>query len=243
MILDFKSIGRGRYRQAIAYGLVGGLMMITAGCSTVSPTEVTGDVPDDYRLKHPIAIEESLETLDIPVGTGTSALTAAAKANINGFGQRFRASGSPVIAVIAPSGSPNQGTAADIAVQIEQVLRDSGVATSAIEYRVYRAGPSEAGAPVRIAFNRILAHTAPCRPWPDQLADNGENRNFHNFGCASQQNLAAIVANPLDLLYPRGMTPADAERRTAVLAKYRAGESFVSPDVQEGGTIAQGVGK
>ena len=127
--------------------------------------------------------------------------------------------------VVAPSGSPNQNAAAAVAVQIEQVLRRAGVSPRAIEYRVYRAGPEERNAPVRIAYNDIAAHTAPCGPWPDQVAQSPDNRHYADFGCATQQNLAAMVASPLDLIYPRGMTPADAQRRATVLQAYREGKA------------------
>ena len=70
-----------------------------------------------------------------------------------------------------------------------------------------------------------------------------QNRHYESFGCATQQNLAAMVDNPLDLLYPRGMTPADAARRATVLDKYRRGESFTSDLSKEtGGSVATGVG-
>ena len=118
------------------------------------------------------------------------------------------------------------------------------MAAGAIEYRVYRAAQSERNAPIRLAFNRIIAHTAPCGPWPDQLAETSENVGYHAFGCSSQQNLAAIVASPLDLLYPRGMTPADASRRAEVLDNYRKGDIFTSNLSREsGGAVAQGVGQ
>ena len=148
-----------------------------------------------------------------------------------------------LIAVVAPSGSPNQVAAALVAVQVEDALRGAGVPGRSIEYRVYRAGPEERNAPVRIAFNRITAHTEPCGPWQDQTSKVGENRHHSSFGCATQQNLAAMVASPLDLLYPRGMTPADATRRADVLEKYRTGAAFSSDTSREpGSTIAQGVG-
>ena len=149
--------------------------------------------------------------MDIPVGHTTPAASATVKAQRQRLRPEVSAPAAPsLIAVVAPSGSPNQDAAAAIAVQVEDVLRQSGVSPRAIDYRVYRAGSEERNAPVRIAYSRIAAQTAPCGPWPDQVADNGENRHYFNFGCATQQNLAAIVANPLDLLYPRGMTPADA---------------------------------
>ena len=52
-----------------------------------------------------------------------------------------------------------------------------------------------------------------------------ENRQYWNLGCANQRNLAAMVANPADLVQPRGETPSSTQRRTVVLDKYRKGES------------------
>jgi pilus assembly protein CpaD len=237
---------RTRRTPFVAAVLTGGLAVL-AGCAhhpnAISAVETTASVPDDYRVNHPIAVEEGVQTLDVPVGIYTDKLTDAMRANVNGFAQRFRVSGSAVIAVVAPSGSPNQNTAAGIAVQIEDVLRKSGVAPGAIDYRVYHAASDERNAPIRIAYSAIVAETAPCRPFVDQLSVNHDNRNFFNFGCATQQNLAAVVDNPLDLLYPRGLTPADAQRRANVLEKYREGSTF-SADLsrERGGTVAQGVG-
>ncbi len=238
---------RRRLRRASAgFVLAGGLLALLAGCtSSAQPTGAlaTGGIPDDYRHNHPIAVEEMIESMDIPVGQDTARLTKAFRATVAGFGEKFATGGSSLIAVVAPSGSPNQVAAAGVAVEIEDVLRRSGVDPRAIEYRVYRAGPEERNAPVRIAFNRIVAHTAPCGPWPDQASDTGQNRNYFALGCASQQNLAAMVASPLDLIYPRGLTPADAVRRATVLDHYRKGEPF-SADLsrEDGGAVAQGVG-
>ena len=61
--------------------------------------------------------------------------------------------------------------------------------------------------------------------WPTNLADDPRNLPYPNFGCAQQRNLAAQVANPADLLGPRTMEPADAERRDVVLDKYRQGQA------------------
>ncbi|MDE1996302.1 MAG: pilus assembly protein CpaD, partial [Rhizobiaceae bacterium] len=43
------------------------------------------------------------------------------------------------------------------------------------------------------------------------------------FGCASQNNLAAQVANPTDLIAPRAMSPIDADQRSKVIDNYRNG--------------------
>lgn len=236
---------RARRASVAAVIAAGGLVLALAGCAqNVDPFAQTGAIDDDYRINHPITIEEQVETLDMPVSADTAKLSGPAKANVAFFAKNFIASGTSVIAVVAPSGSPNQVAAAGVAVEIEQVLRHAGVNPRSIDYRVYRADPAEKVAPVRIAYNHIAATTAPCGPWKDQVSESIQNRHYESFGCATQQNLAAMVDSPLDLLYPRGMTPADAARRATVLEKYRQGQVFVSDtSSQVGGSVAQGVGQ
>jgi pilus assembly protein CpaD len=68
----------------------------------------------------------------------------------------------------------------------------------------------------------MTASTGECGRWPDDLlANTSENKHYANFGCASQNNLAAQISNPGDLIAPRGMTPIDAERRSTVIEAYR----------------------
>lgn len=70
----------------------------------------------------------------------------------------------------------------------------------------------------------------PCGQWPHDIgpADmevNATNRPHWNHGCATQHNLAAMVANPNDLLQPRAEGAVDQTRRQTALGKYRAGTS------------------
>lgn len=231
-------------RTGLAAALtIGGLALSLAACNSSGGADPFAQslaiTQDDYRTNHPITIQDQISTIDIPVSVDSQRLPTDQRANVAYFAQAFLRSGTAVIAVVAPSGSPNQVAAAGIAVQVEDVLRKSGIDPHSIDYRVYRASKDERVAPVRVAFNRIGATTAPCGPWPDDMTATKYNRHFANYGCATQQNLAALVENPLDLLYPRGMTPADAARRADVLQKYRGGERFAGDTSAEtGGSIA-----
>ncbi|MEM1317919.1 MAG: CpaD family pilus assembly lipoprotein, partial [Pseudomonadota bacterium] len=75
-----------------------------------------------------------------------------------------------------------------------------------------------------VSYHTVQASVERCGKWPEDLAgSNLDNRNWHNFGCANQNNMAAQIANPSDLVAPRGMTQADAERRNNVIEDYREG--------------------
>jgi pilus assembly protein CpaD len=219
---------------------VGGLALALSACTSSGgsdPFGQTAALNDDYHVNHPITIAEQVETMDIPVSVDSAHLTGAARSNVAYFAQQFLKSNTAIVAVVAPSGSPNQVAAAGIAVEIEDALRRNGVDRRAISYRVYKAGADERVAPVRLAFNHIAATTAPCGPWQDDVTLSQANMHYGAFGCASQQNLAAAVENPLDLLYPRGLSPADATRRGDVLQKYRTGATFTSSTNESGGSV------
>lgn len=220
--------GRGRTARWRAVAVVGIAVALGACAKGVDPYETTGSVPEDYRTSHPILIQEQIAVIDIPVAADSGRLDEQARSNVTFFAQQFLSSGAGIIAVVAPSGSPNQVAAAAAAVEIEDTLRRAGIDPRAIDYRTYQATTAERIAPVRLAYNRVAATTAPCRPWSDQVSVTGQNENYGAFGCATQQNLAAMVNNPLDLMYPRGLTPADAARRTDVLSKYRTGNATAS---------------
>jgi pilus assembly protein CpaD len=201
------------------------LTLALAGCQTVeSITAPVAALPNDYRANHPITIEESLATFDIPVGRETPYLATGMDGNVLAFAGGFMSSGSGTLAIVLPMGSPNVANAASIAVQVEGILVAGGVSPAEIEYRTYPGGTATANAPIRLAYVRLAATTGQCGLWPDNLARNVDV-NYANFGCATQQNLAAMVANPLDLLYPRLMTPPSAVRRSNVLDAYQAGQA------------------
>jgi pilus assembly protein CpaD len=224
---------------ALGLGLAG-----TAGCS-VDHHEIVGSIPMDYHTNHPIVVDDRVETMDVPVGMTTTHLSEAVRANVSGFASRYKASGSGVIAVVVPSGSANEVVAVRLSGEIKRVLVAAGIPASQIDYRVYGASPNETAAAIRVAFSRVSAHlTHECGRWPDQASSTTENRNYYNFGCATQQNFAAMLDNPLDLLYPRDMDPPDAERRSVVLDNYRDGKPYQSDYSREtGGAIAEGVGE
>ncbi|MBW8682682.1 CpaD family pilus assembly lipoprotein, partial [Klebsiella pneumoniae subsp. pneumoniae] len=84
----------------------------------------------------------------------------------------------------------------------------------------YRADSADS-APIRLSYSAMTASTGPCGQWPKDLLETADNKHYANFGCASQNNLAAQIANPADLLGPRASTTIDAERRGKVIDAYR----------------------
>lgn len=208
-------------RRNVTLLAVAALVALTSGCANADRTK-TGSLPDDYRTRHPIVVGEQERTIDIPIATGSSALTSGQRDVISGFISRYSADSSGLFRVILPRGARNDAAASVAGRQIRKLLTRSGVPASKIVLETYSATDPAEAMPIRLSYFAIAASTSACGQWPEDLLLNTTgNKNYYNFGCATQNNLAAQIADPNDLLGPRQMTPADAMQRGQALKRYR----------------------
>jgi pilus assembly protein CpaD len=193
---------------------------LLAGCAKRDSITV-GSVPDDYRTNHPIMIAEKEEVIDLPVASGDRGMTHSQKVSLDGFFDGYDRSAMPLVTISAPIGSGNEVAAADAAADFRRFIHSRGVPSSRIMMSSYSAPAVEVSAPVRVSYTAMRAQTNKCGRWPDDLTNDSDNKHYANFGCSYQNNLAAQVANPADLLGPRKQTEVDAENRDAVIDVYR----------------------
>ncbi|MBZ9656709.1 CpaD family pilus assembly protein [Phyllobacterium lublinensis] len=199
-------------------------LSLLAGCASREMT--VNSIPDDYRTNHPIVISEKEQVAEIPVGHADTRLSMSQRSIVDNAANNYRANGSGVIHILLPSGSPNARAASRLKNDVAATLRRGGIKPFNISSEHYSASGSDSP-PIRLVYSAITASTGPCGQWPKDLAETADNKHYANFGCASQNNLAAQVANPADLLGPRATSPIDAERRGVVIDGYRNADSWV----------------
>jgi pilus assembly protein CpaD len=190
-------------------------------------TQVAGWSLVDPEQRHPIMVTQEPTTLKLPVARGSQGLTPQQRAEVVDFTSRYRSSdaGNSRLVVSVPSGSSNESAAMSAAEDVRQLLLQGGFAESAISVEAYH---NEGGAqpPLRIAYMRFVATGPECgHDWSENLAKNSHNVGHPNFGCTAQHNLAAMIANPADLLGPRTMGERYADRRDVVMDKWAKGEA------------------
>lgn len=204
-----------------------GVVIVSALALTACKRDpvITGSVPTDgYMTRHPIVVTEAPEFLDIPVGPNTRVLSPDLAGTVRSFAARARKRGDGGIEIQVPSGASNDTSAMYVARQVRAVLIRTGIPAEMIQSFSYRADAPEIAAPIRLQYVGLQAKVHQCGVWRDNVAARFDNRSYSEFGCATQSNLAAMVANPADLLYPRGMGPADTSRRSKVFDNYREGK-------------------
>lgn len=117
------------------------------------------------------------------------------------------------------------------------------VATIAGSYGllVSQGAPVTAGAvapgTVRVVVSRSVASVPNCPNWERQAQPNYNNRSMPNLGCAVNGNLAAMVANPEDLVHGReGSAVVDAATASRAINVYRTRPPTGTEDLQETST-------
>lgn len=196
------------------------MLALLAGCANRDSITV-GSVPDDYRTNHPIIVSEKEQTVDVPVAATDRGITSLQKVAVEGFIASYDRRAAPPVAILAPVGSANEMAAAAIAEDVVGLLKKNGVRRSQVAISHYQVDAADVSAPIRISYVAMKAHTDRCGRWPDNLTDTTDNKHYANFGCSYQNNLAAQIANPADLLGPRKPGDIDAERRNLILDDYR----------------------
>lgn len=198
------------------------------------------ETPGNVEERHPIFVDKQSTGLTLRVRPGASGLSQAQQAELARFVSRYRGSSAGGLTVSAPSGSHNEIATVAALDDVQRVLSRGGVSPRSVNFSSY-AAYGKSAPPIRVSFAAYAAIPPDCGAWPKDLSRDKLNRPYTNFGCATQANLAAVVANPADLVHPRGMTPVSSERRGTVWDKYIKGESTIAKKDEEEKAVASDV--
>ena len=240
MHYDILNVARSRTAAICARGmLIASFAAALAGCNTTTALDTTGSIPLDYRERHPIAVKEGKKTLVLFVGSGRGGLSPQQRAEVLAFAQNWKRDATGGVTIDRPVGGANERSASDTLKETLSIIVQAGVPNNGIGIRTYSAG-NKLGT-LRLNYPLIVAEAGPCGLWPDDLGPSYdtkhfENKQYYNLGCASQRNLASMVAEPSDLVQPRAETPAYRAKRTYGVEKWRKGESPATtyPDATKG---------
>jgi len=222
------AIARRRGATALRTLAVVGLATSLAGCFSQHVAQQE-PYPVDYRQRHPITLKEREHTVEVFVGRNRGGLSPSQRADVLSFAQLWQREATSGIIIDVPHSRLTERAASESMHEVQSILAASGVPRNAIYVRPYRpADPTLAS--IKLNYAKLAADAGPCGLWPHDLGVSWdttytENQPYWNLGCASQRNLAAMVANPTDLVQPRGEAPAYAARRSIAVDHYRKGDN------------------
>ena len=182
--------------------------------SCASPTnEQGGPMFADGLRNHPITVAPHYQSIRVAFSDPAAGLTPEDGAQLSGFVEDYLSRGDGAISVSAPTG-PNSSAALGF---LGDDLVHMGVPRSRILVGTHDAAND---ARVEIGYIVYAARTNGCGNWTEDASETWANTPLPDFGCSTQHNVAAMVADPRDLAAPRGMDAGDATRRETVLGAY-----------------------
>lgn len=197
--------------------------ILLTGCASYQKDHFTvGSTPKDYRTQHPIVVSQAEESEDLIVSKTMNKMSFRHQNTATSFYGRFKQSGANTLRVVLPAGSHNEAAARRVAHDVIAHLKTLGLEENQVSVSRYHASNHGDAATLRLSYDSITADVASkCGQWNEDLGRTTENQNYNNFGCSTQNNLAKMIANPADLLGPRGESEIDAGRRDNVINDWR----------------------
>ncbi|PZU55496.1 MAG: pilus assembly protein CpaD [Brevundimonas sp.] len=202
------------------------LMLLAAGaglsaCATAD--DAAAPPPLNALSRYVLQVEPGVDRIALAVHE--EGLSGNQHAALGALVGRFAREGAEVIRVEAPSG--NDPAAARAAWGVRDALAGMGVPAERVLVMAYDA--PDPRAPVLAGFETLRAHVPNCAAVGGSGQIGYSNQPTSDFGCAVTANLAAQIANPRDIVAPRGMDAPDMGRRSKVFDTYRAGQRTAAP--------------
>jgi pilus assembly protein CpaD len=178
---------------------------LLAGCTAGSLEMDDTYTGSAHYERYPIRVAKAPMKLEVASSRG--GLRASQVNSIVSFARSAEMASASQVSLRRPSGG---GASAATARQVYNLLVQNGLSPRNIHQGTYRGSGN---APVLIAFTRTVAVTKECGDWSSDLANTPDNQPHSNFGCAVQQNTAAMVQNPADFEVPTPTDPVNAPYR------------------------------
>lgn len=155
-------------------------------------------------------------------------LTFAQLDQLDAIATEYKARGHGPLVISYPQGAANEQAAMHAIANARTVLFEAGLNWRQISGGAYHASSQHNGALV-FSFTRYRAIAPDCpQGWDDLTPSLNDNGRYQRFGCSMAANMAAMIADPRDLVAPRTMEPGDTGRRQTVLDQYRRGQPTAS---------------
>lgn len=171
----------------------------------------------DPAKRHPIGIAADTATIALPPVTGEPGSRSQDMVATMRFLRRYRQEAQGPLVVSVPR---HRGPGIERRIEdIRRVARMTGIPSE----RIKIASVGESGGMVTLAYDRLAVAAPVCGDWSEDVTINPENIHYPNFGCASQRNLAHMIANPTDVVFPANETPRRSDDRGTSWQKFKSG--------------------
>lgn len=194
-----------------------GLLSVTAvvGCAK---DELFVQLSDPHR-RHPIGVTAETAAVEVGLPPEGHPIPANHFFDVAKFARRYRHEAKSPLVIAVPQRARQSRTISEGVRVVRSIVAQAGIPASSVRY-MSKPRQGDGAETITLTYDRLAVVAPPCGDWSEHVVRNPQNLPSNNFGCASQRNLAVMVANPTDLLYPATETPRMSERRAAAFKAY-----------------------
>ena len=197
--------------RMITFAAVSALGLGLAGCQTAPEHLTAVNNPSLYSVHQPV-VQRTDFVFD--VATSGNGVSPSEQARLDAWFDSIDLRYGDQVTIDEASGYESDGARRDVAAVAARygLLLVSGSAPVTV-------GAVQPGS-LRIVASRATASVPGCPNWaPAELAASGNTSS--NYGCATNANLAAMVANPTDLVHGQDGSSSGAVTATRAIRSYR----------------------
>ena len=205
------------------FALTAATLIVLSGCM-----QTDEQIGWSNRMHTQIVAQETTAELKIGDIVPGEKLGLQERQAVRAFALAYQDEGHGAVIISRPSNGPDDIAAMRASADARAIMLAEGIEQAWIAEGTYD-GTGARSAPLIISYRTYNATVPGC---PDlssvDFADTSSNSALPSLGCAVAVNLAAMIADPSDLVGDQPMDPADLGRRSIVLSKYRLGEKTSS---------------
>jgi pilus assembly protein CpaD len=175
--------------------LAAALAVGLSGCMADEDPRAFSFVPQSIDDRYPLGAAKGPVTAEVDSSSGN--LGPRQSSVVAGLARQAASAGVTPVTVAVPSGG---GSSRAVAKQVAAVMQKNGVSHDQIRMTTYSGA---AGGAVRISFVKTHGASRDCGVWDQDLTETSLNEPYTNHGCAVRANMAAMIADPEDIVVPK----------------------------------------
>ena len=200
--------------------------LILGACASYAPSNVPKEYLEGTPLdRNAISVSKRTEFLEIKIDPATAKMSETDLKRVESFVVDYRDHGHGQLILSLPEGGVNRQYAMEALTEARAIAWENGVEYEEIAGTSHDVAAS-ADTTLILAFQSYDAIAPDCKPLSHyDIGDFSSNNELENFGCAVRTNLAAMIADPADLLGQRALEGGDPVRREVIMELFRQGKS------------------
>lgn len=219
-----------RTKTLVFTALIGGLLLAT-GCRSntqAAPKVPISDFSGTPLDRYEIGVKERREYLEVRLDGRDTQLRQAEVMKVRSFLDRYADIGHGPLVISMPKHADAPQLAVGAVAEIRDFAWEVGIDYSQMLGAAYDAS-GRTSTPIIMAFKSYEAIAPECPSLAEVDVSNAvSNSEMPTFGCAVRANMAAMIAEPADLLGGRALADGSVARQEFQLELWLQGQPTVS---------------